>query len=86
MEVSQKKIKREREIGRKEERIYEREGERKAGRKRGGEGRREEKACWILDADFSEQALTASWPLELENCLDIRIFNNRTLTFRQTVP
>lgn len=62
------------------------EGERKEGRKRGWEGRREEKACWILDADFSEQALTASWPLELENCLDIRIFNNRTLTFRQTVP
>lgn len=93
MEVSQKKIKREREIGRKEERIYEREGEkqregekkergRKDGRKGGEEGSREEKAYWILDAVFSEQALTASWPLELENCLDIRIFSNRTLTFR----
>lgn len=57
----------------------ERDGEKEERRK----GRREEGKS-LLDTRwcFSEQALTASWPFELENCLDIRIFSNRTLTFR----
>ena len=60
MEVSQKKIKRESEIGRKEERIYEREGDkqkegekkergRKEGREEGKEGGRKKLVgFWML--------------------------------------
>lgn len=75
MEVSQKKN-RKREIEIKAEKLCERQ------RKEERQGGREEGACWILDSVLLVKVLTTSLPSELEHCLDVRIFSNRTLTFR----
>ena len=57
MEASQKKIKREREIGGKEERIYHREGEkqREGEKKEGGREEEEEGGKSLLDSGCSFQ-------------------------------